>query len=118
MPRRAQSAPEPPVEHGEQSDQEDALYGKYGGELWATFERDKFRAQAELRIATRVADAKRIKEAAERLASLIQMQGYVEEEFPTAALWGKHFIQAERIEATRAEENTKRAMEQTGAAGV
>lgn len=80
--------------------------GKYGGELWAEAEREKIRAQAEVRLASKRNNEARLQNATERLRKAVDDQKAVEEEFAAAAKWGKYYISIEAVNAKQAEDNT------------
>ena len=80
--------------------------GKYGGELWADAEREKIRAQAEVRLASKRNNDARLQSATERLRKAVEDQKAIEEEFTASQKWGKYYISLEAINAKQAEENT------------
>lgn len=80
--------------------------GKYGGELWAEAEREKIRAQAEVRLASKRNNDNRLQAATERLRKAVDDQKAIEEEFPAATKWGKYYISLEAVNAKQAEDNT------------
>lgn len=80
--------------------------GKYGGELWAEAEREKIRAQAEVRLSSKRNNDSRLQSATERLRRAVDDQKAIEEEFPAAAKWGKYYISVEAVNARQAENNT------------
>jgi hypothetical protein len=82
--------------------------GKYSGELWAELERDKIRAQVEVRFASTRNNEQRLTAATEKLNRLVSEQNALEEEFPSAKMWGKFFISSEAVTAKQAENNTPR----------
>lgn len=80
--------------------------GKYGGELWADAEREKLRAQAEVRLSSKRNNTQRLQQATERLQRAVDDQSAIEDEFPAAAKWGKYYISVEAVNAKQAENNT------------
>lgn len=80
--------------------------GKYGGELWAETEREKIRAQAEVRLASKRNNDNRLQAATERLRKAVDDQKAIEEEFPAALKWGKYYISLEAVNAKQAQDNT------------
>ncbi|NBS88407.1 hypothetical protein EBS67_00080 [bacterium] len=80
--------------------------GKYGGEIWAEAEREKIRAQAEIRLSSKRNNEQRLNAATERLRKAVDDQKAVEEEFPSAQKWGKYYISLEAVNAKQAEANT------------
>lgn len=80
--------------------------GKYGGELWAEAEREKIRAQAEVRLASKRNNDNRLQSATDRLRKAVEDQKAIEEEFPAALKWGKYYISLEAVNAKQAEANT------------
>ena len=80
--------------------------GKYGGELWADAEREKIRAQAEVRLASKRNNDQRLNAATERLRKAVDDQKVIEEEFPASQKWGKYYISLEAVNAKQAESNT------------
>ena len=80
--------------------------GKYGGELWADAEREKIRAQAEVRLASKRNNDQRLNAATERLRKAVDDQKAIEEEFPASQKWGKYYISLEAVNAKQAEANT------------
>jgi hypothetical protein len=80
--------------------------GKYGGELWAESEREKIRAQAEVRLASKRNNDARLQQATERLRKAVDDQKAIEEEFPSALKWGKYYISLEAVNAKQAQDNT------------
>ena len=80
--------------------------GKYGGELWAEAEREKIRAQAEVRRASKRNNDQRLNAATERLRKAVDDQKAIEEEFPSSQKWGKYYISLEAVNAKQAEANT------------
>lgn len=81
--------------------------GKYGGELWAETEREKIRAQAEIRLYSKRNNTQRLQQATERLQRAVDDQAAIEEEFPVAQKWGKYYISIEAVNARTAENNTQ-----------
>jgi hypothetical protein len=103
------SIPEPPV------NTEDSAYdsyvdvlsaGKYGGELWADAEREKIRAQLEVRLSSRRNNDTRLTASTERLRRAVEDQRAIEDEFPAAKKWGTYYISLEAVNAQQAEANT------------
>lgn len=80
--------------------------GKYGGELWADAEREKIRAQAEVRLASKRNNDQRLNAATDRLRKAVDDQKAIEEEFPASQKWGKYYISLEAVNAKQAEANT------------
>lgn len=80
--------------------------GKYGGELWAESEREKIRAQSEIRLASKRNNDARLQAASERLRRAVDDQKAIEEEFAEAAKWGKYYISVEAVNAKTAQDNT------------
>jgi len=80
--------------------------GKYGGELWADAEREKIRAQAEVRLASKRNNDQRLSAATERLRKAVDDQKAIEEEFSASQKWGKYYISLEAVNAKQAEANT------------
>ena len=80
--------------------------GKYSGELWAELEREKIRAQVEVRFASTRNNEARLQSATEKLNRSVTEQSALEKEFPSAAMWGKYFISTEAVTAMQAENNT------------
>lgn len=80
--------------------------GKYGGELWADAEREKLRAQAEVRLSSKRNNTQKLQQATERLQRAIDDQSAIEDEFPAASKWGKYYISVEAVNAKQAEDNT------------
>lgn len=80
--------------------------GKYSGELWADLEREKIRAQVDVRFASTRNNEQRLSTATERLNRAVSEQNALEEEFPSAKVWGKFFISNEAVTAKQAENNT------------
>lgn len=80
--------------------------GKYAGELWAESEREKIRAQTEVRLASKRNSDQRLNAATERLRKAVEDQKAIEEEFATAQKWGKYYISLEAVNAKQAEANT------------
>ena len=80
--------------------------GKYSGELWADLERDKIRAQVEVRFASTRNNEGRLQSATDKLNRAVSEQNALETEFPAAAMWGKYFISTEAVTAKQAENNT------------
>lgn len=81
--------------------------GKYGGELWAESEREKLRAQTEVRLSSKRNNSQRLQQASDRLQKAIDDQKAIEEEFPSSGKWGKYYISIEAINARTAENNTQ-----------
>lgn len=82
--------------------------GKYSGELWAELEREKIRAQVDVRFASTRNNEQRLSAATERLNRAVSEQNALEEEFSSAKVWGKFFISNEAVTAKQAENNTPR----------
>lgn len=80
--------------------------GKYSGELWAEAEREKLRAQAEVRLSSKRNNTQRLQQASDRLQRAIDDQKAIEEEFPSSSKWGKYYISVEAVNAKQAEDNT------------
>ena len=80
--------------------------GKYSGELWAEFEREKIRAQVDVRFASTRNNEQRLTAATERLNRAVSEQNALEAEFESAKVWGKFFISQEAVTAKQAENNT------------
>jgi hypothetical protein len=80
--------------------------GKYSGELWAELEREKIRAQVDVRFASTRNNEQRLSAATERLNRAVSEQNALEDEFPSAKVWGKFFISNEAVTAKQAENNT------------
>lgn len=80
--------------------------GKYSGELWADLEREKIRAQVDVRFASTRNNEQRLASATERLNRAVSDQNAMEEEFGNAKVWGKFFISQEAVTAKQAENNT------------
>lgn len=80
--------------------------GKYGGELWAEAEREKIRAQAEVRLASKRNNDNRLQQASDRLRKAVDDQKAIEDEFVEAAKWGKYYISVEAVNAKAAQDNT------------
>lgn len=80
--------------------------GKYGGELWAEAEREKIRAQAEVRLASKRNNDNRLQAATDRLKRAVEDQKAIEEEFPESLKWGKYYISVEAVNAKQAQDNT------------
>lgn len=80
--------------------------GKYGGEMWAESEREKIRAQAEIRLSSKRNNEARLQQATDRLKRAVDDQKAIEEEFPAAEKWGKYYISIEAVNAQAAERNT------------
>jgi hypothetical protein len=66
----------------------------------------KIRAQAEVRLASKRNNEARLQSATERLRKAVDDQKAVEEEFVSAAKWGKYYISIEAVNAKQAEDNT------------
>lgn len=103
--------PSLPTEGGEETMEYDQFVdiladGKYGGELWAEAEREKIRAQAEVRLASKRNNDARLQSATERLRKAVDDQKAIEEEFPAAQKWGKYYISLEAVNAKQAQDNT------------
>jgi len=80
--------------------------GKYSGELWAELEREKIRAQVDVRFASTRNNEQRLTSATERLNRAVNEQNALEQEFPSAKVWGRFFISNEAVNAKQAENNT------------
>lgn len=80
--------------------------GKYSGELWAELEREKIRAQVEIKFASTRNNDNRLQAATDRLRRAVDEQKAIETEFPSAQVWGKYFISTEAVTARQAENNT------------
>lgn len=80
--------------------------GKYAGELWAEMERDKIRAQVEVRFASTRNNETRLQSATDKLSRAVSEQKTLETEFSSAQMWGKYFISTEAVTAKQAENNT------------
>lgn len=80
--------------------------GKYAGELWAELEREKIRAQVDVRFASTRNNEQRLTAATERLNRAVSEQNALEAEFESAKVWGKFFISQEAVTAKQAENNT------------
>jgi hypothetical protein len=80
--------------------------GKYSGELWAELEREKIRAQVDVRFASTRNNEQRLTAATERLNRAVSEQNALEAEFESAKVWGKFFISQEAVTAKQAENNT------------
>jgi hypothetical protein len=108
---KVQNEPDMPIEGaGEPMDYDqfvDTLAdGKYGGELWADAEREKIRAQAEVRLASKRNNDQRLNAATDRLRKAVDDQKAIEEEFPASQKWGKYYISLEAVNAKQAQDNT------------
>lgn len=82
--------------------------GKYSGELWAELEREKIRAQVDVRFASTRNNEQRLTAATERLNRAVSEQNALEAEFESAKMWGKFFVSQEAVAAKQAENNTPR----------
>lgn len=80
--------------------------GKYSGELWAELEREKIRAQVEIKFASTRNNDSRLQAATDRLRRAVDEQKGIESEFPSSQVWGKYFISTEAVTARQAENNT------------
>lgn len=80
--------------------------GKYAGELWSDIEREKIRAQVDVRFASTRNNEQRLTAATERLNRAVSEQNALEAEFESAKVWGKFFISQEAVTAKQAENNT------------
>ena len=80
--------------------------GKYSGEMWADLEREKIRAQVELKFVKLRGNDARIQSSTERLKRATEEQIAFENEFPSAQIWGRYFISTEAVTARQAENNT------------
>ena len=101
---------DPPEVEGEASAYESYVgvltAGKYGGEMWADAEREKIRAQLEIRMASKRNNDSRLVAASDRLKRAVEDQKAIEEEFPASRKWGTYYISLEAVNAQQAEANT------------